>query len=380
MFFVAYLIIAIACSSITIKTLVGYSDMSFLTKFLISAVIILGWISPLIINAMRHYNGVGAELYSDLYRVGYTLLGFVFILFCLLMIRDLIWYGIYGSARAMGMDGWSINPKNISVLGYANLIVIIITTFICSYAVYNGTKVPDIKEVKVETPLIKKDLRIVQLSDLHINRTTPVNRVHRVVEAVNNLNPDIIVLTGDIGDDDVAVLDEQLQALQYLSAPYGIYTSIGNHEFYNGLNSWIYQYNKMGFNVLFNKGVVVANDIFISGIPDAFTANSHPSLNVNFSNSLAGSNQQQYKILLSHNPELANSISSFNFQMMLAGHTHGGQIFPFHIFVKKANQYLSGDYNVNGIKLHVSNGAGTWGPNMRLFAPSEITVIDLIKK
>lgn len=380
MFFVAYLIIAIACSSITIKTLVGYSDMSFLTKFLISAVIILGWISPLIINAMRHYNGVGAELYSDLYRVGYTLLGFVFILFCLLMIRDLIWYSIYGSARAMGMDGWSINPKNISVLGYANLIVIIITTFICSYAVYNGTKVPDIKEVKVETPLIKKDLRIVQLSDLHINRTTPVNRVHRVVEAVNNLNPDIIVLTGDIGDDDVAVLDEQLQALQYLSAPYGIYTSIGNHEFYNGLNSWIYQYNKMGFNVLFNKGVVVANDIFISGIPDAFTANSHPSLNVNFSNSLAGSNQQQYKILLSHNPELANSISSFNFQMMLAGHTHGGQIFPFHIFVKKANQYLSGDYNVNGIKLHVSNGAGTWGPNMRLFAPSEITVIDLIKK
>ena len=380
MFFVAYLIIALACASITIKTLVGYSDISFINKILISAIVVFGWVAPLVVNGLKHYQGVGADLYSSLYSVGYTLLGFVFILFCLLMIRDLIWYGVYGSARALGMDGWSLNPKNISVLWYANLIVILLSIIICSFALYNGTKVPDIKEIKAETPLVKKDLRIVQLSDLHINRTTPVNRVHRVVEAVNNLNPDIIVLTGDIGDDDVGVLDEQLAALQYLSAPYGIYASIGNHEFYNGLNSWIYQYGKMGFEVLFNKGMTVANDIFIAGIPDAFTANSDPSLNVNFSHSLSGSNQKQYKILLSHNPELANSISSFNFQMMLAGHTHGGQIFPFHIFVKKANQYLSGDYDVNGIKLHVSNGAGTWGPKMRLFASSEITVIDLIKK
>ena len=380
MFFVAYLIIAIACASITIKTLVGYSDFKLISKIIISLIVVFGWVSPVIITSLRHYRGIGAGAYSLAHSIGYTLLGFVFILFCLLLIRDMIWYAVYGSARAMGMDGWSINPKNISVLGYANLIVVLISIAICSYAVYNGTKVPAIKEVKVETPLIKNDLRLVQLSDLHINRTTSVNRVHRVVEAVNSLNPDSIVLTGDIGDDDVGVVDEHLAALQYLSAPYGIYASIGNHEFYNGLNSWIYQYGKMGFEVLFNKGVTVANDIFIAGIPDAFTANSNPSLNVNFSHSLAGSNQQQYKILLSHNPELANSISSFNFQMMLSGHTHGGQIFPFHIFVKKANQYLSGDYDVNGIKLHVSNGAGTWGPNMRLFAPSEITVIDLIKK
>ena len=78
--------------------------------------------------------------------------------------------------------------------------------------------------------------------------------------------------------------------------------------------------------------------------------------------------------------KVVNSISSFNYQLMLAGHTHGGQIFPFHLFVKKANQYLSGDYEVNGIKLHVSPGAGTWGPSMRLLAPSEVAVIDLVKK
>lgn len=380
MFFVAYLIIAIACSSITIKTLVGYSDMKIINKILISLIIVFGWVSPLIITALRKCHGVNPSIYSAISNVGYTLLGFVFILFALLLIRDIIWYAIYGSARAMGLDGWSINPKNISVLGYANLIVILFSISVCIYALYQGGKTPEIKEVKAETNLINKDTRLVQLSDLHINRTTPVSRIHRIVEAVNSLHPDIIILTGDIGDDDVSSVSDQLNALQYMSAPYGVYASIGNHEFYNGLSSWMYQYNKMGFKVLFNQGIEVINNIFIGGIPDAHTANSDPSLNVNFSHTLAGSDQKQYKILLSHNPELANSISSFNFQMMLAGHTHGGQIFPFHFFVKKANQYLSGDYNVNGIKLHVSNGSGTWGPKMRLFAPSEITVIDLIKK
>ena len=75
-----------------------------------------------------------------------------------------------------------------------------------------------------------------------------------------------------------------------------------------------------------------------------------------------------------------SAVSNFNYQLMLSGHTHGGQIFPFHYIVKKANKYLSGDYKVNGIDLHVSNGAGTWGPSMRLFFFFLITVINLYKK
>jgi predicted MPP superfamily phosphohydrolase len=188
------------------------------------------------------------------------------------------------------------------------------------------------------------------------------------------------VFTGDIVDDDTFYIQEHLDALQNLSSPYGTYASIGNHEFYNGLSSWMYEYQRRGINLLLNQGVTVENNIFIAGVPDAFTATSNPSLNINFTQTLSGSSRDQYRVLLSHNPEIANSISSYNFQMMLSGHTHGGQLFPFHVFVKKSNQYLSGEYDVNGIKLYVSNGAGTWGPSMRLFAPSEITVIDLIKK
>ena len=280
----------------------------------------------------------------------------------------------------MGLDGWHINPKNISALSYANLIVVVLSLIICIYGLYQGNKSPNIVNIIEETPRIQRDWRIVQISDFHINKATSVTTLRSFVDMLDSLAPDIIVLTGDIFDDDVSNLSKQISVLGSLSAPHGIYASIGNHEFYNGLSSWMYQYEKMGFSLLMNKGVTVGDDIFIAGIPDAYTASFDPEHNINFTHTLANSTTKQYKILLSHNPELVDSISSFNFQMVLSGHTHGGQIFPFHIFAKKANKYLSGDYNVNGIKLHVSNGAGTWGPAMRILAPSEITVIDLIKK
>ena len=380
MFFIAFFIVAAACSAITIKTLVGYSDIKLVGKALISAIVLLGWFSPLFISVLKHVSWLPPKVFAAISFGGYTLLGFAFIVFCLLMLRDITWYGVYGIAKFMGLDNWSINPKNISVLSYANMIVVALSVVIGGYALYEGVKVPDISNVTISTPLIGRNLRLVQLSDLHIDRTTPVSRVQKIVEKVESLAPDAILITGDLIDDDSTVLDDQLAALKNLTAPYGVYVSIGNHELYNGLYPWMYKYEKMGFKVLFNQGETVANEIFVAGIPDAHTANSHPNHNINLINSLKGSHQKQFRILMSHNPEIVNSISRYNYQLVLSGHTHGGQIFPFHIFVKKANQYLRGDYKVNDIDLHVSSGAGTWGPNMRLFAPSEIAVIDLIKK
>ena len=380
MFFIAFFIVAAACSAITIKTLVGYSDIKLVGKALISAIVLLGWFSPLFISVLKHVSWLPPKVFAAISFGGYTLLGFAFIVFCLLMLRDITWYGVYGIAKFMGLDNWSINPKNISVLSYANMMVVFLSLIIGGYALYEGVKIPEVNNITISTPLISRNLRLVQLSDLHIDRTTPVSRVQKIVEKVESLAPDAILITGDLIDDDTTVLDKQLEALQNLSAPYGVYVSIGNHELYNGLYPWIYKYGKMGFKVLFNQGETVAYEIFIAGIPDAHTANSHPNHNINLTNSLKGSHQNQFRILMSHNPEIVNSISRYNYQLVLSGHTHGGQIFPFHIFVKKANQYLSGDYKVNDIDLHVSPGAGTWGPSMRLFAPSEIAVIDLIKK
>ena len=370
-----------ACSVITIKTLVGYSDMKLLYKLMIAAVVLLGWFSFPVIRFLLRTGWMSDQVFAPFSMLAYTLFGFVFILFSMIILRDIVWYLIYGSARLLGRDSWWLNPKNISVLGYANMIVVFLSVALSSYALYEGTRVPAVKEVNIYSPLLKQDLRLVQLSDLHITRTTPVSRVESIVEKINSLNPDAIVMTGDIIDDNVNKIENQLNALAGLAAPYGIYSSMGNHEFYNNMNAWSYKFKQLGFQTLFNKGVFIGNsNVFVSGIPDAHTAYMHPDFNINFKKALKGSSRDNFKILLSHNPEIANSISSFNYQLMLSGHTHGGQIFPFHYLVKKANKYLSGDYKVNGIDLHVSNGAGTWGPSMRLFAPSEIAVVNLYKK
>ena len=119
-------------------------------------------------------------------------------------------------------------------------------------------------------------------------------------------------------------------------------------------------------------------NIYLAGIPDSHTASMSPMLNVNFYKALKGSKKTQYKVLMSHTPDFVDYLSSRIIDLQLSGHTHGGQIFPFHLLVKKANKYLAGLYDVRGLKLYVSRGVGSWGPPMRLFAPAEITLISLL--
>lgn len=380
-FIIASLIISTACSTITIRTLIGYSGMTLSRKIIVSGIVLLGWFSSLFVRLLKNSDAVSGAAYNILYNLSYTLFGFVFILFCFLMIRDIFWYLIYYGAHLLGRDEWSLNPKNLSVLGYANAIVIGISVLVSLYAFYEGFKVPQVRELTIESPKLARDMRIVHLSDLHLNRAVPLSRVNNIVEKVNSLGADVILLTGDIMDDDATKMEDQLAALQRLTAPYGVYASLGNHEYYSGLSSVSYRFRKMGFPLLVNRGTEINNSgLYVAGIPDAYTANIHPTFYINLPQALGKSKETDFKILLSHTPEITQQLDKSLFDLVLSGHTHGGQIFPFHYFVRKANKFLSGDYEVNGVRLHVSNGAGTWGPMMRLLAPSDITVINLLKK
>ena len=115
-FIVAFLIIASACATITVRTLVGYSGFSLSKKALISAFVFVGWFSSIFVRLLKNSNYVSPEIYNFLHTTSYTLLGFVFLLFCFLMLRDIVWYAIYGMARLFGKDAWSINPKNLSAI------------------------------------------------------------------------------------------------------------------------------------------------------------------------------------------------------------------------------------------------------------------------
>lgn len=376
-FFFAALIIAIACSAITIKTLVGYVDLRLVYKVLISALIILGWFAISVMHLFGMLDMKHPEIYNLLSHVVYGLMGFVFVLFIVIMLRDIIWYSVYGIAKLLGKSGWHMHPKNLSLLNKANMIVVVFSALISIYGLYQGYKLPKVSEAFVYSDKISNNLRIAQISDLHITRATSVNRIRQIVNQVNLLNPEVIVLTGDIIDDNVVLIEEHLTALKELSAPFGVYVVMGNHEFYNDIYASRRELEKHNMKFLFNGGVHVGNsNIFIAGIPDLTTMYER----VNLWRTLNQSNKDDYKILLSHTPKIVDSLSNGLVDMVLSGHTHGGQIFPFHLLVKQANQYLAGEYKVNGTYLYVSRGAGTWGPTMRLFAPSDIVIINLLKK
>lgn len=376
-FAIASAIIAIACSAITIKTLVGYSDIRKRYKIFIGVLVVLAWFAPLLVGWLRCLNIDGAA-YSSAAHILYLMFGAAFILFAMLLFRDVVWFALYGLYRKLFGENWKLHPKNINLLDKANLLVVLLTGVLVFMAIQGGAKEPELKKLEFASSRISKDMRIVMISDTHINRTTPVEKVKRLVERVNALEPDTIVLVGDIADDKVEAVSEHMDALGELKAKYPPLYTFGNHEFYNGLIPWQFKFKTMGFLIMFNHGVRIPDhNVYIAGIPDAHIANNSDVWNVNFIQAFKGAKPGSYRILLSHTPDFADYLNKDSVDLQLSGHTHGGQVFPFHILAKYANKYLSGLYDVNGIKLYVSNGAGYWGPAMRLFAPSEITLIDL---
>ncbi len=376
-FFFAFVIVAIACSTILIKTLVGYSDIKKIYKYVIAILIVAGWFAPLIIKLLEFMKLVPDFIYTPLYHFLYSLMGFCFILLALLLVRDIIWYTTYGICKLANKNSWHVDPNNLTSLNRANIVVVCLAVIATAYALYLGYKIPEIKNIAVYSDKIDKNLRILQISDLHINRATAVDRIKAIVNEANNLNPDVIVLTGDTIDDNVVLIEEQMGALKELSAPYGVFAIMGNHEFYNNIYDAKRTFENNNFEFLFNGGKFVGNtNIYISGIPDMNTMYER----INLWRTFAITKKDDYRVLLSHTPIIADSLSTDLVDLVLSGHTHGGQIYPFHLLVKHSNRYLAGVYEVNKLKLIVSRGAGTWGPAMRLFAPSDIILIDLIKK
>ncbi len=253
---------------------------------------------------------------------------------------------------------------------------ILAAAFLCTcYALYAGTKIPEVKKISLTSEKIEKPRTIAVLSDLHIHRIINPQKIAGIIERTNAQNPDIILLAGDIIDDRISRVSEIVALLKNLKARDGIYFVTGNHEFYAGYQTAVAELKKLGFRFLENEGINL-QDIWLAGIPDA-TAGGRYGKKIDLSQTFAGAHPGQFRLLMSHTP--VDFESKNNFDLEISGHTHGGQIFPFHIPVLLRNHYLAGLYDMkNGARLYVSRGAGQWGPQMRFLAPSEITVLRLI--
>ena len=370
-FMIGMLVFVVAAIAVTYKVILGYTALSLAVKIPVLFLLIAIWFSPMLVSGVRHlpaqFNGL---FYVILYKTSYFLLGFVLVLFMLLVVRDIIWQILYLVTKNKMLD-----PDNAQHIQFLNVITLGISFVISLYGLWGAYKTPSVRYLTIEDAKIKEPVRIVMASDLHINQSSSIKHIEKMINQINAQNPDYILLGGDIADDDPKYALDKVKMLSKLKAK-KIYVSLGNHEFYHHPYAWMIEFNELGFLMLHNTGEELENTgVFVGGVPDVHSTNQ-----VNYQKAL-GHGKGKYRVLLSHTPADFKTIDKSLFDIQLSGHTHGAQIFPFQFLTKKANNgYLSGLYEENGAKLFVSNGAGFWGIPMRILAPSDIVVMDLKPK
>jgi uncharacterized protein len=223
-----------------------------------------------------------------------------------------------------------------------------------------------------------RSLRIIQISDVHLGLTLGVQFLEKLVERINRIEPDLVFITGDFFDPEFPSDAGAIAALKKLRPREGTYAVSGNHEFYSGINRFLSMMKDSGIKVLDNETMLSPSGIQISGIHDQ-TANRFKGAGVScdLPKALATVNSQVPSILLAHQPKELEPAVASQVDLILSGHTHAGQIFPFRFLVNLAYRYLGGRYQLGpNTDLIVCTGTGFWGPPLRVGTDSQIVIID----
>jgi predicted MPP superfamily phosphohydrolase len=243
---------------------------------------------------------------------------------------------------------------------------------------------PRIKETDIRIDHLPPDLegfRIVQITDLHISFATQQNYVQSVVERVNALSADLIALTGDIADGAFTEIGHDAAALAGLTARLGIFFVTGNHEYWHGAEGWIREMERMGLTVLMNDHRLIAQGsglMLVGGVAD-YSAPSRSSHASSPAKAMGDGSAADVKILLAHQPRSVYEAAQAGFDLQLSGHTHGGQFGLLRWLNSWGQPFQSGLYRYENTQIYVSNGAGYWGPPVRIGAQSEISLLTLRK-
>jgi uncharacterized protein len=220
----------------------------------------------------------------------------------------------------------------------------------------------------------------VQLSDLHVGMTIDREFVAKVVELTNALKPDLVALTGDLVDGPVKDLADDIAPLADLRAKHGVFAITGNHEYYSGVDPWIAHISSLGARYLRNELVTIGDGAAafdLAGVDD-HAARSYTGHGEDLKLATAKRDPSRALVLLAHQPRQVRRAQKYGVDLQLSGHTHGGQIWPWHYIVKvQQGGLLAGRYQFGDTQLYVTRGCGYWGPPVRLLAPLEITRVIL---
>lgn len=221
-----------------------------------------------------------------------------------------------------------------------------------------------------------KRVRLVMISDVHLGLMVGRDRLAPIVKAVAAQKPDVVLSAGDLIEGGLGRGREEARLLAALKPPLGKFAVLGNHEMYAGARESLDFLRRAGFTVLRGKMVTPGGLFNLAGVDDA----GHGGRSAGEAALLARGAPGLPTVLLKHRP-LVSPEARGRFDLMLAGHTHKGQIFPYSLLVRLAYPYLAGSYALKGGgTLYVSRGSATWGPPVRVLARPEITVIDLVPR
>jgi predicted MPP superfamily phosphohydrolase len=230
---------------------------------------------------------------------------------------------------------------------------------------------PSITRLKIHVPGAEPG-RFAVISDTHLGVISSMDQWRRTLKAVQELEPTALLIPGDLIDDRSYRAEKQVAMIREFFPDKPVYVSIGNHEKYSGLDFFASLCLRFRFRLLRQEAVPLLPGLTIAGIDD------HRGQRAQDAVEKALSGTPGALLFLAHRPEVAHFLSDRPGTFMLSGHTHGGQVIPMVFLVALGNGgFRSGYYKVGRAHLYVSNGAGVWGPPMRLLAPSEIVLLEV---
>jgi len=300
----------------------------------------------------------------------YWLVGIIF-LFAVLLIFDLIRL----ICRFM-----SIQLPYFTSIPYTGLFAVIFVVGFLIYGTWNSFQVqitPYQVMINKEAGSLKK-LNIVMVSDLHLNTIVHNDRLKEVVERINALNPDLVLIPGDIIEDTQVFIEQNmLDSFKELKARYGVFLSLGNHEYYGGsLDVIVESFEQIGFHVLRDSYVKVADSFYVVGRED-LAAGRGGLGRKDLSQVLNGVDKNLPIILMDHQPVALAQAQNEGIDLQVSGHTHKGQAFPANLITARLFENDYGYLKKGSYQLIVTCGYGTWGPPIRIGSKSEIVQISV---
>jgi predicted MPP superfamily phosphohydrolase len=246
------------------------------------------------------------------------------------------------------------------------------------YGVTQALGAPRIKRRQIALAKLPRSMdgyRIALVSDIHLGPLAGVQHTTRIVEALNSMDADIVAVVGDLVDGTVEELGAAAQPLSKLHHKNGAYFVTGNHEYFSGFEPWLAEVADLGMKPLRNQRVELPGGLDLAGVNDVTGEGFDDG--PDFAKALGDRDPNKAVVLLAHQPIQVEQAAKFGVDLQLSGHTHGGQMAPFNLIVGLQQPVISGYDVIDGTQIYVTNGAGFWGPPVRVGAPPDVTLIEL---